>query len=179
MIWYFNYNSILAFLWWNIVCSSHFQHISKFTFVHDWYHIVCQVQWDEPSSIMRPERVSHWELEPLVATTPVNSQPMQRNKRPRPSVLPSPTTDITSLGLSTVHLVFPHSISQYQNHHEYYYNLLIKCNNPYIFKLENELLFLRMKPLILWFIFDYMTYNEYPSDKRVWCVKRVHKSHLE
>ncbi|KAJ6700527.1 AUXIN RESPONSE FACTOR 9 [Salix koriyanagi] len=62
----------------------------------DWRSL--KVQWDEPSSIMRPERVSHWELEPLVATTPLNSQPVQRNKRPRPSVLPSPTTDITSLG---------------------------------------------------------------------------------
>ncbi|KAF9690317.1 hypothetical protein SADUNF_Sadunf01G0182900 [Salix dunnii] len=61
----------------------------------DWRSL--KVQWDEPSSIMRPERVSHWELEPLVATTPVNSQPMQRNKRPRPSVLPSPATDISSL----------------------------------------------------------------------------------
>ncbi|KAJ6394961.1 hypothetical protein OIU77_024053 [Salix suchowensis] len=62
----------------------------------DWRSL--KVQWDEPSSIMRPERVSHWELEPLVTTTPLNSQPVQRNKRPRPSVLPSPTTDITSLG---------------------------------------------------------------------------------
>ncbi|EEF34538.1 Auxin response factor, putative [Ricinus communis] len=57
-----------------------------------------KVQWDEPSSILRPDRVSSWELEPLVATTPSNSQPVQRNKRARPSVLPS-TPDISSLGM--------------------------------------------------------------------------------
>ncbi|KAF7802324.1 auxin response factor 1 [Senna tora] len=52
-----------------------------------------KVQWDEPSSIMRPERVSPWELEPLVATAPANSQPTQRNKRARPPVLPSTVPD--------------------------------------------------------------------------------------
>ncbi|CAE5962628.1 unnamed protein product [Arabidopsis arenosa] len=52
-----------------------------------------KVQWDEPSSVFRPERVSPWELEPLVAnSTPSQPQPPQRNKRPRPPGLPSPTT---------------------------------------------------------------------------------------
>ncbi|KAJ9159097.1 hypothetical protein P3X46_024628 [Hevea brasiliensis] len=58
-----------------------------------------KVQWDEPSSILRPDRVSPWELEPLVATTPSNSQPVQRNKRARPTVLPSPTPDLSALGM--------------------------------------------------------------------------------
>ncbi|KAJ4846921.1 Arf GTPase arf1 [Turnera subulata] len=58
-----------------------------------------KVQWDEPSSILRPDRVSPWELEPLVATTTSNSQPVQRSKRARPSVLPSPTPDHSSLGM--------------------------------------------------------------------------------
>ncbi|KAK9287289.1 hypothetical protein L1049_015702 [Liquidambar formosana] len=58
-----------------------------------------KVQWDEPSSILRPERVSSWELEPLVAATPPNSQPAQRNKRARPPVLPSPTSDHSVLGM--------------------------------------------------------------------------------
>ncbi|KAJ6704611.1 AUXIN RESPONSE FACTOR 4-RELATED [Salix viminalis] len=58
-----------------------------------------KVQWDEPSSILRPEKVSPWDLEPLVATNPSNPQPVQRNKRQRPSVLPSPTTDISALGM--------------------------------------------------------------------------------
>ncbi|XP_020890292.1 auxin response factor 1 isoform X2 [Arabidopsis lyrata subsp. lyrata] len=53
-----------------------------------------KVQWDEPSSVFRPERVSPWELEPLVANSTPSSQPQppQRNKRPRPPGLPSPTT---------------------------------------------------------------------------------------
>ncbi|PSS02927.1 Auxin response factor like [Actinidia chinensis var. chinensis] len=58
-----------------------------------------KVQWDEPSSILRPERVSPWELEPLVAATPPSSQPLQRNKRARPPVLPSPTPDLSAFGM--------------------------------------------------------------------------------
>lgn len=61
--------------------------------------LLSQVQWDEPSSIVRPERVSPWELEPLVATSPPSSQPTQRNKRARPSVLPSPSPDLSVLGM--------------------------------------------------------------------------------
>ncbi|KAL5555040.1 hypothetical protein UlMin_037276 [Ulmus minor] len=57
-----------------------------------------KVQWDEPSSILRPERVSSWELEPLLATPPLSSQPTQRNKRARASVLPSPSPDLSVLG---------------------------------------------------------------------------------
>ncbi|KAK8618972.1 hypothetical protein V6N13_132945 [Hibiscus sabdariffa] len=59
-----------------------------------------KVQWDEPSSIVRPDRVSPWELEPLVATSnSSNSQPAQRNKRTRPHVLPSPSSDLSSLSM--------------------------------------------------------------------------------
>jgi auxin response factor len=54
-----------------------------------------KVQWDEPSSILRPERVSPWELEPLISTNmPPTAQPAPRNKRTRPPVLPSPTADV-------------------------------------------------------------------------------------
>lgn len=60
------------------------------------------MQWDEPSSILRPDRVSAWELEPLVASNPLSSQPTQRNKRPRPTVLPSPTADAAVLGNTTL-----------------------------------------------------------------------------
>eukprot|EP00262_Sarcandra_glabra_P015004 TRINITY_DN453_c0_g1_i3.p1 TRINITY_DN453_c0_g1~~TRINITY_DN453_c0_g1_i3.p1 ORF type:complete len:537 (+),score=77.50 TRINITY_DN453_c0_g1_i3:551-2161(+) len=56
-----------------------------------------KVQWDEPSSIPRPERVSPWELEPLMAATPSPSQPASRNKRARPPVLPSITPDLPSV----------------------------------------------------------------------------------
>ncbi|CAI0437652.1 unnamed protein product [Linum tenue] len=59
-----------------------------------------KVQWDEPASIWRPDLVSSWELEPLVATAPSNSQPMHRtNKRSRPSILPSPSPDLNALGM--------------------------------------------------------------------------------
>ncbi|GMY04906.1 auxin response factor 1 [Fagus crenata] len=58
-----------------------------------------KVQWDEHSSILRPDRVSPWELEPLVANSPPSSQPTQRNKRARPTVLPSPTPDFPALSV--------------------------------------------------------------------------------
>ncbi|RDY07538.1 Auxin response factor 1, partial [Mucuna pruriens] len=58
-----------------------------------------KVQWDEPSSILRPDRVSSWELEPLVSTTPANSQPTQRNKRARPLILPSTMPDSSMQGI--------------------------------------------------------------------------------
>ncbi|KAK4790442.1 hypothetical protein SAY86_017746 [Trapa natans] len=48
-----------------------------------------KVQWDEHSSIPRPDRVSPWELEPLVVASPSNSHQAQRNKRAHPLVLPS------------------------------------------------------------------------------------------
>ncbi|XP_059642693.1 auxin response factor 9-like [Cornus florida] len=45
-----------------------------------------KVQWDEPASIMRPEWVSPWEIEPSVASVPASLvQPViVKNKRPRP-----------------------------------------------------------------------------------------------
>ncbi|XP_027332002.1 auxin response factor 1-like isoform X2 [Abrus precatorius] len=58
-----------------------------------------RVQWDEPSSILRPDRVSSWELEPLASTTPANSQPTQRNKRARPIILPSTMSDSSMQGI--------------------------------------------------------------------------------
>lgn len=60
--------------------------------------ILFQVQWDEPSSILRPDRVSSWELEPHVSTTPANPQPTQRNKRARPLILPSTVPDSSLQG---------------------------------------------------------------------------------
>ncbi|XP_061376029.1 auxin response factor 1 [Gastrolobium bilobum] len=58
-----------------------------------------KVQWDEPSSILRPDRVSPWELEPLVSTPTANSQPTQRNKRSRPPILPSTMADSSLQGV--------------------------------------------------------------------------------
>lgn len=42
-----------------------------------------KVQWDEPATILRPDRVSPWEIEPFDA-----SQPAMKIKRPRPLDLP-------------------------------------------------------------------------------------------
>ena len=62
--------------------------------------IMLQVQWDESSSVFRPERVSPWELEPIVANSMRSSHPPpQRNKRPRPPGLPSPTTAPSTPGI--------------------------------------------------------------------------------
>ncbi|EOY25080.1 Auxin response factor 9 isoform 4 [Theobroma cacao] len=45
-----------------------------------------KVQWDEPASIPRPDRVSPWEIEPFAAPIPPTlGQPLAaKNKRPRP-----------------------------------------------------------------------------------------------
>lgn len=47
-----------------------------------------KVQWDEPASILRPDRVSPWEIEPFVASVPTAlvQPPMFKNKRLRPHV---------------------------------------------------------------------------------------------
>nr|URM60557.1 auxin response factor [Gymnema sylvestre] len=68
-----------------------------------------KVQWDEPSSILRPDRVSPWEIEPLVAASPPNTQPPQRNKRTRPPVLPSAIQDISTLGMWKSQVESPYS----------------------------------------------------------------------
>ncbi|KAL6979437.1 hypothetical protein U1Q18_021101, partial [Sarracenia purpurea var. burkii] len=46
------------------------------------------VQWDEPASIDRPDRVSLWEIEPFVPSVPSGLvQPIPtKNKRPRPPI---------------------------------------------------------------------------------------------
>ncbi|GAB4847441.1 Arf GTPase arf1 [Ancistrocladus abbreviatus] len=63
----------------------------------DWRSL--KVQWDEPSCMLRPDRVSPWELEPLVAASYPDAQPAQRHKRPRPSVMPPPAPDLSVLGM--------------------------------------------------------------------------------
>ncbi|CAN4108208.1 unnamed protein product [Withania somnifera] len=69
------------------------------------------VHWDEPSSILRPDRVSPWEMEPLVTATPTNTQPSQRNKRARPSVLPAPVQEPPALGMWKAPVDSPSSFS--------------------------------------------------------------------
>ncbi|XVF51285.1 hypothetical protein PTKIN_Ptkin04bG0172600 [Pterospermum kingtungense] len=56
-----------------------------------------KVQWDEPASIPRPERVSPWEIEPFAAPIPptLAQSVAAKNKRPRPPA------EIPSLDLSS------------------------------------------------------------------------------
>ncbi|KAJ1378682.1 PB1 domain [Sesbania bispinosa] len=45
-----------------------------------------KVQWDEPATIPRPERVSSWEIEPFIASPSLNvTQPVLKGKRSRPA----------------------------------------------------------------------------------------------
>ncbi|GLT90740.1 hypothetical protein SLE2022_086580 [Rubroshorea leprosula] len=53
-----------------------------------------KVQWDEPASIPRPDRVSPWEIEPFAAPTPPNLAPPDAVKNKRPRL----TTEIPALG---------------------------------------------------------------------------------
>ncbi|KAL8200995.1 hypothetical protein R6Q57_012334, partial [Mikania cordata] len=67
-----------------------------------------KVQWDEPASIMRPERVSPWEIEPFVAPVPASmAQPVApKSKRPRhPMEIPNLETSCStvSVQLSCTH----------------------------------------------------------------------------
>ncbi|KAK9274996.1 hypothetical protein L1049_022253 [Liquidambar formosana] len=57
-----------------------------------------KVQWDEPSSIPRPERVSPWEIEPYVASIPASLPPPvgAKNKRPRPPIDDIPVPEFTN-----------------------------------------------------------------------------------
>ncbi|MBA0820595.1 hypothetical protein Gohar_022118, partial [Gossypium harknessii] len=59
-----------------------------------------KVQWDEPASIPRPDRVSPWEIEPFAAPIPPSlTQPVAaKNKRPRPPAeIPATGKDMFSL----------------------------------------------------------------------------------
>ncbi|XP_065860164.1 auxin response factor 11 [Euphorbia lathyris] len=54
-----------------------------------------KIQWDEPATIQRPERVSPWEIEPFAASASVNlPQTVVKSKRPRP--LDPPASEITT-----------------------------------------------------------------------------------
>ncbi|KAL6552278.1 Arf GTPase arf1 [Orobanche hederae] len=76
-----------------------------------------KVQWDEPSLILRPDKVSPWEIEPLVAANPPISQTQQRNKRTRPTVLPLPIQDLSSLGLWRSPADSPSAVSYHDPSH--------------------------------------------------------------
>ncbi|KAL3652814.1 Auxin response factor 9 [Castilleja foliolosa] len=64
-----------------------------------------KVQWDEPASIPRPERVSPWEIEPFVAAVPTSLQPptVKQNKRLRTHVEIPVLETITSTTWNVTH----------------------------------------------------------------------------
>ncbi|CAH8306524.1 unnamed protein product [Eruca vesicaria subsp. sativa] len=64
-----------------------------------------QVQWDEPTTVQRPDRVSPWEIEPFLPSSPVStpahqSQPKCKRSRPVESssvLTPAPATFLYSV----------------------------------------------------------------------------------
>ncbi|XP_047938220.1 auxin response factor 18-like [Salvia hispanica] len=54
-----------------------------------------KVQWDEPATIQRPDRVSPWEIEPFVPSADETPQPAMKTKRPRS--LERPLTETTTV----------------------------------------------------------------------------------
>ncbi|KAL1532219.1 Auxin response factor 9 [Salvia divinorum] len=65
-----------------------------------------KVQWDEPASIPRPERVSPWEIDPFVASIPPTlvQPPTIKNKRLRPHTEIAAPETITSIASPTWNL---------------------------------------------------------------------------
>lgn len=59
-----------------------------------------KVQWDEPATILRPDRVSPWEIEPFVASSVDLQQPAMKIKRSRPLDLPIIETTTVSAASS-------------------------------------------------------------------------------
>ncbi|XWS76863.1 hypothetical protein CRYUN_Cryun01aG0214500 [Craigia yunnanensis] len=58
-----------------------------------------KIQWDEPATIQRPERVSPWEIEPFVASASINLvHPAVKSKRPRPVDIPASEITTNSAG---------------------------------------------------------------------------------
>ena len=53
-------------------------------------YLSSQIQWDEPATIQRPERVSPWDIEPFAAPSSPNlTQQVVKSKRLRPVDIPT------------------------------------------------------------------------------------------
>ncbi|CAI9769591.1 unnamed protein product [Fraxinus pennsylvanica] len=70
----------------------------------EWHSL--KIQWDEPATVLRPDRVSPWEIEPFVASTSVDiAQPATKIKRLRPLDLrhagSSVSVELSHLGNTT------------------------------------------------------------------------------
>ncbi|KAA0050656.1 hypothetical protein IC582_000673 [Cucumis melo] len=74
-----------------------------------------KIQWDEPATIQRPERVSPWEIEPFVPSASLNfTHPAIKSKRARPVEIPPPeiTSGSAPSGFWLQGSTIPHEISQ-------------------------------------------------------------------
>lgn len=74
-----------------------------------------KIQWDEPATIQRPERVSPWEIEPFVPSASLNfTHPAIKSKRARPVEIPSPeiTSSSAPSGFWLQGSTIPHEIPQ-------------------------------------------------------------------
>nr|GMD10431.1 auxin response factor 9-like isoform X1 [Ipomoea batatas] len=68
----------------------------------DWRSL--KVQWDEPSPVTKPERVSPWEIEPLVQLIPPSLAQVvpMKNKRPRLYIKPTVLEPLSSKASSDI-----------------------------------------------------------------------------
>ncbi|KAM0859247.1 hypothetical protein ACQ4PT_047321 [Festuca glaucescens] len=71
-----------------------------------------KVRWDEASSVPRPDKVSPWQIEPVVSPLPVNPQQAPRYKRSRPNVIVS-SSELSSVNKEVSSKVVANS---HQNH---------------------------------------------------------------
>ncbi|ESQ39298.1 hypothetical protein EUTSA_v10001365mg [Eutrema salsugineum] len=64
-----------------------------------------QIQWDEPSTVQRPNKVSTWEIEPFSPSvlTPTPTQPQSKSKRSRP-INSSSVSEITGSPIASTFL---------------------------------------------------------------------------
>ncbi|KAF8113773.1 hypothetical protein N665_0045s0018 [Sinapis alba] len=83
-----------------------------------------QIQWDEPSSVQRPNRVSPWEIEPFSPSklTPTPTQPHFKSKRSRP--IDSAVSEITGSPVAS------NFLSSFQQSHEANPSLKLLFQDP-------------------------------------------------
>ncbi|KAE8669676.1 Serine/threonine-protein kinase SRK2E [Hibiscus syriacus] len=77
----------------------------------NWLQRIFMVQWDEPASIQRPDRVSSWEIEPFVAPPALIQPNAAKNKRLRPPpenpALHMSTTTLAPWNIGVMHFHDP------------------------------------------------------------------------
>ncbi|CAH2078119.1 unnamed protein product [Thlaspi arvense] len=91
-----------------------------------------EVQWDEPASISRPDKVSPWEIEPFVTSENVPQSVVLKNKRPRQvsevvvSALGTTASNPWSSVLTQSHEFAQSCITSQRNPPQQYYRVAIE-----------------------------------------------------